>query len=142
MQSHKHQCTHFDVSSAISKKNKELMDSMKNEFISTVSHELRTPLTAIKGWGETIRSAKEDDVELIEKGINVIVNESERLTDLVEELLDFSRMESGKLTLKVSKLDIVKELTYAISSMGICDGKEDIFDTAYEKLIDTYEEVD
>ncbi len=85
-------------------------ERMKNEFISTVSHELRTPLTAIKGWGETIRSAKEDDGELIEKGINVIVNESERLTDLVEELLDFSRMESGKLTLKVSKLDIVKEL--------------------------------
>ncbi len=85
-------------------------ERMKNEFISTVSHELRTPLTAIKGWGETIRYAKDDDNELIEKGINVIVNESERLTDLVEELLDFSRMESGKMSLKVSKIDIVKEL--------------------------------
>ncbi len=86
-------------------------ERMKNEFISTVSHELRTPLTAIKGWGETIRSAKDDDGELVEKGINVIVNESERLTDLVEELLDFSRMESGKMTLKTSKIDIVKELS-------------------------------
>lgn len=86
-------------------------ERMKNEFISTVSHELRTPLTAIKGWGETIRSAKDNDNELIEKGINVIVNESERLTDLVEELLDFSRMESGKMTLKMAKIDIVKELT-------------------------------
>lgn len=86
-------------------------ERMKNEFISTVSHELRTPLTAIKGWGETIRSVKDSDKELIDKGINVIVNESERLTDLVEELLDFSRMESGKMTLKTSKIDIVKELS-------------------------------
>lgn len=84
-------------------------ERMKNEFISTVSHELRTPLTAIKGWGETIRFSKGDD-ELVDKGINVIVSESERLTDLVEELLDFSRMESGKMTLKVSRVDIVKEL--------------------------------
>lgn len=85
-------------------------ERMKNEFISTISHELRTPLTAIKGWGETIRSAKESDTEIIDKGINVIVNESERLTDLVEELLDFSRMESGKMILKKARIDIVKEL--------------------------------
>ncbi len=86
-------------------------ERMKNEFISTVSHELRTPLTAIKGWGETIRLAKDNDNELIDKGINVIVNESERLTTLVEELLDFSRMESGKLSLKNGILDINKELS-------------------------------
>ncbi len=86
-------------------------ERMKNEFISTVSHELRTPLTAIKGWGETIRLAKDNDDELIDKGINVIVNESERLTNLVEELLDFSRMESGKLSLKNGILDINKELS-------------------------------
>ncbi len=85
-------------------------ERMKNEFISTVSHELRTPLTAIKGWGETIRSEKDSDNEIVEKGIDVIVNESERLTDLVEELLDFSRMESGKMTLKTSRVDIIKEL--------------------------------
>ena len=85
-------------------------ERMKNEFISTVSHELRTPLTAIKGWGETIRLAKDSD-ELVDKGINVIVNESERLTTLVEELLDFSRMESGKLSLKNGILDINKELS-------------------------------
>ncbi len=84
-------------------------ERMKNEFISTVSHELRTPLTAIKGWGETIKFAQNDD-ELVNKGLDVIVNESERLTDMVEELLDFSRMESGKLSMKFEKIDIVKEL--------------------------------
>lgn len=85
-------------------------ERMKNEFISTVSHELRTPLTAIKGWGETIRSVKDTDSEIVDKGISVIVNESERLTQLVEELLDFSRMESGKMTLKTETVDIVREL--------------------------------
>ncbi len=84
-------------------------ERMKNEFISTVSHELRTPLTAIKGWGETMKLAQDDD-ELVNKGLDVVVKESERLTDLVEELLDFSRMESGKLSLKISQIDIVKEL--------------------------------
>lgn len=85
-------------------------EKMKNEFISTVSHELRTPLTAIKGWGETIRSVKDTDAEIVDKGISVIVNESERLTELVEELLDFSRMESGKMSLKTGKIDLAKEL--------------------------------
>lgn len=85
-------------------------ERIKNEFISTVSHELRTPLTAIKGWGETIKETQNDDV-LLNKGLDVIVNESERLTDMVEELLDFSRMESGKLTLKMSQIDVVKELS-------------------------------
>ncbi len=84
-------------------------ERMKNEFISTVSHELRTPLTAIKGWGETMKLAQNDE-ELVNKGLDVIVKESERLTDLVEELLDFSRMESGKLSLKTAQIDIVKEL--------------------------------
>ena len=88
-------------------------ERMKNEFISTVSHELRTPLTAIKGWGETIRASKDSD-EIVDKGIDVIVNESERLTELVEELLDFSRMESGKMSLKLGIVDIQKELNQVL----------------------------
>lgn len=90
-------------------------EQLKNEFISTVSHELRTPLTAIKGWGETIRSS-EGDREITEKGIAVIVNESERLTELVEELLDFSRMENGKMSLKISRIDIVKDLLEVVEA--------------------------
>lgn len=101
-------------------------ERMKNEFISTVSHELRTPLTAIKGWGETIRLAKDSDDELIDKGINVIVNESERLTTLVEELLDFSRMESGKLSLKNGILDINKELSDVLEVFRERSERDDI----------------
>ncbi len=112
-------------------------ERMKNEFISTVSHELRTPLTAIKGWGETIKFSQNDD-ELVNKGLDVIVNESERLSDLVEELLDFSRMESGKLTLKLSQIDIVKELTEVLEvfeSRSAREGIDLIIDIPMKSII-------
>ena len=83
-------------------------DTMKNDFISSVSHELRTPLTAIKGWGETLVDTT--DKETIEKGMGVILKETDRLSGMVEELLDFSRMQSGRLTLLMDKLDIIAEL--------------------------------
>ncbi len=112
-------------------------ERMKNEFISTVSHELRTPLTAIKGWGETIKYAQNDE-ELVNKGLDVIVKESERLSDLVEELLDFSRMESGKLSLKASQIDIVKELKEVLEvfeSRSTREGIDLIIDIPYKSII-------
>lgn len=87
-------------------------EAMKNEFISSVSHELRTPLTAIKGWAETIYM--ENDPETIHKGMGVIINETERLSRMVEELLDFSRMQSGHFTLQQSTMDILAELGDAV----------------------------
>ncbi|MDD6082968.1 MAG: HAMP domain-containing sensor histidine kinase [Oscillospiraceae bacterium] len=87
-------------------------EAMKNEFISSVSHELRTPLTAIKGWAETINA--ENDEETTRKGIRVIVSETERLSQMVEELLDFSRIQNGKFTLQMSVIDILAELEDAI----------------------------
>ncbi len=100
-------------------------EEMKNEFISTISHELRTPLTAIKGWGETIGNSK-DDKQVIDKGISVIVSESERLTELVEELLDFSKMESGKLTLKKQNVDISEELENTVAAFAERSRREKI----------------
>ncbi|MBR6407980.1 MAG: HAMP domain-containing protein [Clostridia bacterium] len=85
-------------------------EKMKNDFISSVSHELRTPLTAIKGWGETIKAVGPSDKAVFNKGMGVIVKEAERLSGLVDELLDFSRLGSGRLTLHLNKLDIVAEL--------------------------------
>ena len=89
-------------------------DKLKNDFISTVSHELRTPLTAIKGWGEMLRELDGEDRELSKRGTEVIINESERLSRLVEELLDFSRMQSGNMTLRLEKIDVLAELDEAI----------------------------
>lgn len=87
-------------------------ERMKNDFISSVSHELRTPLTAIKGWAETLQEGA--DPKTAEKGMTVIIRESERLSGLVEELLDFSRLQSGRMRLTVSKLDILAELDQAV----------------------------
>ena len=88
-------------------------EKMKNEFLSSVSHELRTPLTAIKGWSETLQTAPEDR-ELVSRGLAVIGKEAERLSGLVEELLDFSRMESGHIVLKRQRLDVLAELEEAV----------------------------
>lgn len=79
----------------------------KNDFISSVSHELRTPLTAIKGWGETVRLSVGEDDEVVRHGVDVMLGEADRLYGLVEELLDFSRIESGKLTITPSLNDPV-----------------------------------
>lgn len=83
-------------------------EEMKNEFISSVSHELRTPLTAIKGWAETIYA--ENDPATLQKGMGVIINETERLSRMVEELLDFSRMQSGHFSLHMEMMDVLAEL--------------------------------
>ncbi len=86
-------------------------DKMKNDFISTISHELRTPLTSIKGWGETLTFGMDDSVdEITRKGLQVIVKEAGRLEGFVEELLDFSRLQSGRMKLKLAKTDIFAEL--------------------------------
>lgn len=87
-------------------------EALKNEFISSVSHELRTPLTAIKGWAETLQQV--DDPETMQKGMRVISSESERLSQMVEELLDFSRMQNGKLSLQKEQMDILAELGEAV----------------------------
>ena len=90
-------------------------EKMKSEFISSVSHELRTPLTAINGWGETILDDDlSDDPEQLRRGIRVIVNESRRLSNMVEELLDFSKMEDGRFTLQIEEVDLQAELEDAI----------------------------
>lgn len=89
-------------------------DRVKNDFISTVSHELRTPLTAIKGWAETIRDIGVSDAEMTEKGIDVIISESDRLYAIVEDLLDFSKMESGRMVMRAEPIDGIKELDDAV----------------------------
>ena len=89
-------------------------ERMKSEFISSVSHELRTPLTAINGWAETIMNGEVRDAEDVRKGMGIIVSEARRLTNMVEELLEFSRIEDGRFTLSVEPTDIKAELEDAV----------------------------
>lgn len=81
-------------------------EQLKNDFISSVSHELRTPLTSIKGWAITLNTDDVPDKELLKMGLDIIEDESDRLTLLVEDLLDFSRFTSGRIRLEKDNFSI------------------------------------
>ena len=89
-------------------------EKMQTEFISSVSHELRTPLTAISGWGETLLGDETGDPRQLRRGLRIIVKEARRLTGMVEELLEFSKMQDGRFTLQVEEMDLQAELEDAI----------------------------
>ena len=89
-------------------------EKTQSEFISSVSHELRTPLTAINGWAETIQSGELKDPADVRKGLDIILSEARRLTNMVEELLEFSRIQDGRFTLSVEPMDIKAELEDAV----------------------------
>ena len=108
-------------------------DQMKNDFISRVSHELRTPLTAIKGWAETMQLSERGklDRKTFDRGMGVIISESSRLTSIVEELLDFSRIQSGRMKLIKEKLDILAEFddaVYFLKERAVTEGKHLLYD--------------
>jgi signal transduction histidine kinase len=88
-------------------------EKIQKEFISSISHELRTPLTAITGWGETL-IYNEDLDDQSKRGIYIILKEARRLTKMVEELLEFTRIEDGRFTLNIEMIDIAAELEDAI----------------------------
>ncbi len=82
-------------------------EQLKNEFISSVSHELRTPLTSIKGWAQTLKYDL-SDLETTTMGIDIIDSECDRLTTMVEELLDFSRFTSGRISIVKRKQNLIE----------------------------------
>ena len=91
---------------------------MQSEFVSSVSHELRTPLTAIAGWGETLLSAEQMDPVETRRGMLIILRETKRLTQLVEELLEFTRMQDGRFTLNVQVCDLLAEFEDTVFMYG------------------------
>ena len=100
-------------------------EQLKDEFISSVSHELRTPLTAIKGWVITLKDNDQTDQETFELGFNILEKETDRLANMVEELLDFSRLVNGKITLKRENIyigDIVEYIKNYMQPRAIREG--------------------
>ncbi|MBR2672455.1 MAG: HAMP domain-containing histidine kinase [Oscillospiraceae bacterium] len=89
-------------------------EKMKSDFISSVSHELRTPLTSIRGWGETLKNIDPSDTQTFDKGMDIILRETDRLSTMVEDLLDFSRIESGGFTYSKEIIDLGAEVTDAV----------------------------
>lgn len=132
---HKYDDEIGDLCDAISDMAKDLQtaEQMKNDFISRVSHELRTPLTAIKGWAETMQLSERGklDRRTFDKGMNVIIKESGRLTSIVEELLDFGRIQSGRMVLMCEKIDILAEFdetVYMLKERAVEEGIHLLYD--------------
>lgn len=90
---------------------------MQREFISSLSHELRTPLTAITGWSETLLSGDTLD-EDTRRGMKIISREAKRLTEMVYDLLDFTKIQDGKMTLNVEPADIRGEFEDTVYMYG------------------------
>lgn len=92
-------------------------EKSRTEFISQVSHELRTPLTAITGWAETIAYDPAVQGDSL-RGIHIISKEAERLTGMVSELLEFTRIQDGRFNLRVELIDIAAEMEDALFTYG------------------------
>lgn len=93
-------------------------DQAKSEFISSISHELRTPLAAIKGWAETMQDMK-DDIEVVEEGLSIVSKETDRLIILVNDLLDFSRLQAHRIELKKEEFSISNLLENIIGQFTV-----------------------
>lgn len=92
-------------------------EKMQAEFISQLSHELRTPLTVINGWSETLLADETLDPET-SQGLKIISGEARRLTEMVMELLDFTRMQDGRMTLNVEPTDLRGEFEDTVFMYG------------------------
>jgi signal transduction histidine kinase/DNA-binding response OmpR family regulator len=85
------------------------VERLKNEFISTVSHELRTPMTSIKGFTDLLVSQRVGELsEQQRRFVQIIKNNADRLTALVNDILDISRIETGRIKLQFESLDLIK----------------------------------
>jgi signal transduction histidine kinase/CheY-like chemotaxis protein len=90
---------------------------LKNEFVSTVSHELRTPLTSIKGYVDLILDGETGEINDIQREfLGIVKQNSDRLVALINDMLDISRIESGRIHLKIQPVDIPDLITGALDT--------------------------
>jgi two-component system phosphate regulon sensor histidine kinase PhoR len=93
------------------------LESIRREFVANVSHELRTPLASIKALVETLDAGAKDDPEVASSFFGQISHEVDRLTGLVDELLDLARIESGRITLKLEPVSPASLITAGIERL-------------------------
>ena len=98
----------------------EETEKMKNEFISSVSHELRTPLTNIRSYAETIRDAGDElPRELENSFLDIVINESDRMTHIVQDLLTLSRLDSGRSEMNMARFDFGAAIDSVLRSIEL-----------------------
>jgi signal transduction histidine kinase len=100
--------------------NEKLMevDRLKDDFMSTVTHELRTPLTSIRAFSEMLHDDPEMAAEDRTRFLGIIVGEAERLTRLINQILDFAKLESGRVDWTIERLDLAPLLQETAESVG------------------------
>src|SRR5574337_251464 len=91
---------------------------MKSEFVSTVSHELRTPLTSIKGALQLVMGNPQDLLPFQQELLAICLRNADRLIRLVSDVLDLSKIEARKLTLKSSEQQVADVIELALASVG------------------------
>lgn len=96
----------------------ETANRLKDEFLATVSHELRTPLTAIMGWSHMLRHGRLDETSMA-RAIDTIERNAKSQAQLVEDILDVSRVVSGKLRLNIEQVDASSIINAAIDSVQL-----------------------
>lgn len=113
------------------------LDSSRREFVANVSHELRTPLTNVKGYTETLIDAGDElDTETRKKFLEVVYNESERMTHIVKDLLTLSQLDYGRMEMKMEELPVKMIVMNIVSAMMIEARKQEIELTAeYEDIL-------
>jgi len=94
------------------------LDRLKDEFVATVSHELRTPLTSIRAFSEILLNNRDMEVAQREEFLQIVVKESERLTRLINEVLDLAKIESGRMDWHVEELDLRELVDDALAAVS------------------------
>jgi Na+/proline symporter/signal transduction histidine kinase len=102
------------------------LDRLKDDFVSTVSHELRTPLTSIRAFSQILLEDPEIELEQRKKFLGIITKETERLTRLINQVLDLSKLESGRAEWQDARLDMREVIAETVTGMSQVFGERDI----------------
>ena len=113
------------------------VDALRKDLLANVSHELKTPLTMIRGYAETIRDLTGNNPEKREKQLDIIIDESERLSDLIGSVLDLSRLQAGQTEFSTESFNLSEMIENALKKYDIFKEQGYEFDVNIEKDIYT-----
>lgn len=97
---------------------------LRRDLLANVSHDLKTPLTMIKAYAEKVRDLSYKDKKKMDKDLNIIIEETDRLNGLVNDILDLSKIEAGANTLNITEFDLVEDIKSVIKRYDIIREKE------------------
>lgn len=97
------------------------LDQMRKEFVANVSHELRTPLTTVRSYAETLMDGAIDNKEIAVQFLQVITSEADRMTTLVQDLLELSRLDNKQVHLDIASMDLVQVINETVATYDLSD---------------------